>query len=301
MGAGAVGGYFGARLAAAGEDVTFIARGRHLEAIRAAGLRVLSSKGDLAVRPARATDDPGETGPVDIVLFCVKLWDTDSAGREVRPLVGQDTGVISLQNGVEPEERLAAILGARHVMGGTAAIAAVIAEPGVIRHTGSFARLEFGELDDRRSGRAEAFLAACVKAGIDAAIAEHVGEAIWRKFVVLTAVSAATCLVRSPIGPIREDPAGRVLVQRLIEESAAVARAKGIAVADDLEARSMEVVEGLPAEMKSSMLQDLERGNRLEVAWLSGAVARLGGELGIVTPCHDVAVAALNPHAAGAP
>ncbi len=301
MGAGAVGGYFGARLAAAAEDVSFIARGPHLEAIRASGLRVLSSRGDLTIHPARATDDPGEIGPVDIVLFCVKLWDTDSAGHAARALLGEDTGVISLQNGVEPEERLAAVLGARHVMGGTAAIAAVIAEPGVIRHTGAFARLEFGELDGRGGGRAEAFLAACTQAGIDAAIPADMGEAIWRKFVILTAVSAATALARSPIGPIRDDPDTRSLLRKLIEESAAVARAKGIAIAEDLETRLMGAADGLPAEMKASMLQDLERGNRLEVAWLSGAVARMGRELGVATPSHDVAYAALKLHASGAP
>ncbi len=300
MGAGGVGGYFGARLANAGEDVSFIARGAHLAAIKERGLRVKSDNGDVAIDPVAATDDAAEIGPVDIVMFCVKLWETDAAGELIRPLIGPGTGVISLQNGVHAERRLAEILGAGHVMGGAASIMARIEEPGMIVHTGSLARLEFGETDGRRSARVEALLAACRRAGIDAAISDDVNQAIWRKFVFLTAFSAATALARSPIGPIRSDAAGRALIETLLGESLAVARAKGIALADDLERRLMKMIDATPADATSSMHRDLEHGSRLEVDWLSGAVVGLGAEVGVDTPAHRGAWQALRLHAGGA-
>jgi 2-dehydropantoate 2-reductase len=299
MGSGGVGGYFGARLAAAGEDVHFIARGAHLAAMNERGLRVESANGDLMIRPVKATAEPADIGPVDVVMFCVKLWDTGSAAERIGPLVGDGTGVVSFQNGVHAEERLAAMLGAEHVMGGIAQILAAIGEPGVIVHTGATARLEFGELDGRQSGRAAALLAACERAGIDAAIPDDVNAAIWRKFIFITTFSAATCLARSPLGPIRADEAGRELIEALLGEAAAVARAKGIAIAEDLEAQLMGVLDSWPDQATTSMQADLERGNRLEVDWLSGAVARLGAEVGVDTPAHRTAWQALRLHAAG--
>lgn len=299
MGAGGVGGYFGARLAQAGEEVSLIARGAHLAAIQERGLRLSSELGDATVEPARATDDAAKIGPVDIVLFCVKLWDTEPAAAAVRPLVGEGTAVISLQNGIAPEEVLTKVLGREHVMGGVSQISAAIVEPGVVRHFTPLARLEFGELDNRPSARAAALLAACGRAGIDAAIPDDIVAAIWRKFVFLSALSAANCLTRMPIGPLREDPAMRALLETLLAEAAAVARAKGIAVAGDLEARVMEFIDTWPPDASASMLKDLEAGNRLEVEWLSGAVADLGAELGVPVPAHRVAYAALKPHAGG--
>ena len=300
MGSGGVGGYFGARLAQAGEEVCFIARGAHLAAMKERGLAVRSVNGDLTIRPVNATSDPAGIGPVDVVIFCIKLWDTENAGEQIRPLLGAGTGVVSLQNGVYAEDRLAAMLGADHVMGGIAQILAAIGEPGVIVHTGAMARLEFGELDGRASGRAAALLAACRRAGIDAAIADDVTAAIWRKFVFIATFSAATCLSRAPLGPIRADEAGRALIEALLGEAAAVARAKGVAIADDLEAQLMGVLDGLPDQATTSMQTDLERGNRLEVDWLSGAVARIGAEVGVDTPAHRTAWQALRLHAGGA-
>ena len=302
MGSGGVGGYFGARLAQAGADVGFIARGAHLEAMKRSGLTVRSANGDVTIHPVKATDDPADIGPVDIVLFCVKLWHTDRAAELIRPLLVDGTGVISLQNGVYAEERLSGILGAAHVMGGVAQIIAAVSEPGVIVHTGTMARLEFGELGSSpRSGRAAALLAACERAGIDAAVPDDVNEAIWRKFVFISTFSAATCLTRLPIGPIRADESGRALIATLLEEAGSVARAQGVGVAGDLESGLMSLFDSLPDEATTSMQTDLERGNRLEVDWLSGAVVRLGAELGIDTPAHRTAWRALRPHAAGAP
>lgn len=299
MGAGGVGGYFGARLALAGEEVSLIARGAHLAAIRERGLRLLSELGDATVEPARATDDPAEIGPVDIVLFCVKLWDTEPAAAAARPLIGEGTAVISLQNGIAPEEVLTKVLGQAHVMGGVSQISAAIVEPGVVRHFTPLARLEFGELDNTRSERAEALLAACGRAGIDAAIPDDIVSAIWRKFVFLSAMSAANCLTRMPIGPLREDPVTRALLETLLTEAASVARAKGVAVADDLVPGVMKFIDTWPPDASASMLKDLEAGNRLEVEWLSGAVADLGAELGVPTPAHRVAYAALKGLAGG--
>ena len=299
FGAGGVGGYFGARLAAAGEDVVFIARGAHKAATEAQGLRIESPLGDLCVEHACVTDDPARVGPVDVVLLCVKLWDTEDAAAACRGMLGPETAVISLQNGVDAEHILVAALGAAHVMGGLVHIASVISAPGVISHINDFARIQFGELDDRRSDRAEAFLASCEDAGVEALIVDDVQEALWRKFIVLTAASAATALARSPIGPIRDDPDGRAMLEMLLGETAAVARAKGIAVAEDIEAQLLCFLGTFPPDMKASMAHDLDRGNRLEAPWLSGTVVRLGRELGVPTPAHATAYAALRPYVDG--
>jgi 2-dehydropantoate 2-reductase len=300
FGAGGVGGYFGARLAAAGEDVSFIARGAHKAAMEAHGLRIESPLGDMTLADPVLAEDPVVVGPVDVVLFCVKLWDTETAAAACSALLGPETAVISLQNGVDAEDTLTGILGGPHVMGGVAQIASVISAPGVITHTSDFARLWFGEMDNRRSARAEAFLAACEGAGIEARIVDDIQLELWRKFIFLTAMSAATALARSPIGPIREDADGRVMLEMLLGETVAVARAKGIRIAEDFEARLMDIIGTFPPNMKASMAHDLERGNRLEAPWLSGTVVRLGRELGVPTPAHATAYAALGPYIDGA-
>ncbi|UCH74678.1 MAG: 2-dehydropantoate 2-reductase [Rhodospirillales bacterium] len=299
LGAGGVGGYFGARLAQSGADVTFIARGAHGAAIRETGLKVFSPNGDVLVQPAKATDDPARLGPVDAVMFCVKLWDVESAAAACRPLVGPDTAVISFQNGVDAEERIAGILGAQHAVGGVAAIAALIEAPGVIRHTGTMAWLKYGELDGRASPRIEAFDAACRAAGIEASISPDITAEIWRKFAFLAPMAGATAATRMSIGPILADPDTRQLFTDLIAETVAVGRARGARLEDSLEAKQLAFAEGLPAEMKASMLGDLERGNRLELPWLTGAVVRLGKELGVPTPVSALIHAVLKLHAEG--
>lgn len=301
FGAGAVGGYFGARLAAAGEDVHFVARGAHLDAIRKTGLRIESPNGNLTLHPAQATDDPASIGPVDYVMFAVKLFDTERVAQACRPLVGPDTTVLALQNGVESEEILGRVLGPEHVMGGTVYIAAVIAEPGLVRQTGAFARMIFGELDGTMSPRGDAYEAACKKAGIDAVFSHEVLTEIWMKFIVLAALSGVTTATRLPVGILRADPDTRMLLRNAIAEAAAVGRAQGVFLPDDAVERQMATIDGWPREMVASMLHDLNAGKRMELDHLSGAVARLGRQRGVPTPVHDTLYAALKPYKDGRP
>lgn len=301
LGPGGVGGYFGGRLAAAGEDVTFIARGAHLKAIRDTGLRVESANGDFHVHPARATDDPATVGPVDAVLFAVKLFDTEAAAAFARPLVGPDTVVVNLQNGVESEAITAGILGSDRVMGGVAYIAAVIAEPGLVRQTGAFSRLVFGEMDGTLSDRGRRLEEACRRAGIEATLSPQIQVDIWRKFLMLAAVSSITTATRRPIGALRGDPDLRRLFVDAIAETAAVGRASGVALPPDAEEATMTLLDGLPAPMVASMVHDLNAGRRLELDRLGGAVVRLGRALGVPTPVHATLYAVLKPYSDGRP
>ncbi len=299
MGTGGVGGYFGGRLAKKGIDVTFIARGGHLDAIRRYGLRVESENGSIHVRPVKATDKPAEVGPVDFVLLAVKLWDTETAAEQIRPLIGEHTAVISLQNGVDAEHRLSDVLGLQHVMGGLAQISAVISAPGVIKHTGKMARIVFGELGGGQTPRAKALLDAMHAAGIDAEISDNVEQAIWGKFVFLVALSGVTSVTRQAIGPLRKDKDTRSLLRAAMEETVAVARAQGIDFEEGFIDARLEFIDKLPSEMTSSMLEDLNRGNRLELDWLSGAVVRMGREHKVPTPVNAFIYAALKFHANG--
>lgn len=300
VGTGGVGGYFGARLAAAGEDVTFIARGAHLAAIQRDGLRVRSQLGDLTLKPAKVTDRPSEVGHADFVMIAVKLWGTAEAIESARPLIGPNTAVASFQNGVGAIEALKKAFGEKPVLGGVAHIAATIGEPGVIVHTGTMAKLTVGEPGGGMSPRVAAIAEVAKKARIDAVAAEDVNKAIWEKFVFLASFSGVTTLTRRAKGPIFADPDMKQLFRDALTEACAVARGRGIKLAPDHETRAMAFSEGLPAEMKSSMLHDFERGNRIEVEWLSGAVARLGAEVGVATPVHRTIFAALKPYANGA-
>ena len=299
MGSGGVGGSFGGRLAEAGMDVRFIARGAHLAAMRNAGLRINSPLGDAHMEPVWATDDPAEIGPVDYVLFATKLWDTQSAGQACRPLIGPETAVISLQNGVDAEGQLSDILGADHVMGGVSAISAVIGAPGVIDHLSEFATILFGELDGSATRRAERLMAALKEASIDAKIADDIDKTIWRKFIFVVGLSALTSVTRKTIGPLREDADCRALLSQLLTEAAAVARAGGVALDEDTVEDRLTFIDGLPTSMTSSMAGDLTRGNRLELEWLSGAVVRMGRERGIDTPANGFIHTALKLSASG--
>jgi 2-dehydropantoate 2-reductase len=261
---------------------------------------VTSALGDVLVKPAKATDDPVSIGPVDVAMLCVKLWDLDAAAAACRPLVADGGYVIPFQNGVDATQRAAAVLGAGKVVGGVAYIAAIIDRPGVIKHTGTMARLAFGEADGLNSPRVERFLAICRKAGIDAEIPAHIAVAQWRKFALLASTSGWTSLTRRPMGVIRADPDIRAGLRNAIAEVVAVGRAGGVALEPaDVEA-TLAMIDKLPAEMKTSMQQDLERGNRLEAPWLSGAVSRLGKEAGVPTPTHDTIYAGLKPYVEGA-
>jgi len=300
VGAGGVGGGFGAALAKAGADVTFIARGAHLAAMKEVGLKVTGPLGDTHLVPTQATDDPAEIGKVDIVLFCVKLWDVESAGEQIKPLIGPDTGVIPLQNGVDAAERLIPILGSKAVMGGVAQVSASITAPGVITQVGTFMRMIFGELDGRRSQRGEDFLALCLKAGFDATLSEQILTDLWMKFILLAANSGITALARQPLGKLRDDPDMRPIFRAALQETFDIGRARGVALPADAVERTLDFIAHLPPTMKASMALDLDRGNRLELPWLSGKVAELGRQLGIPTPTHGMIYAMLKPYVMGA-
>lgn len=299
VGAGGVGGYFGARLASAGADVTFLARGAHLEAMRSKGLTLRSVKGDLHLPRVNATGDPSAIGPADVVFFTVKLYDTEAAARLLLPLVGPDTAVISLQNGVDSVEIVTRAVGRPHTAGGTVYVAAVIAEPGVIKHS-ALDHLIFGELDGTRTPRLERLLDACKPAGFQATLSENIHVDIWTKFVRLSVFSGMTAVTRSPIGPIVADPDLFAMLKTAAREAMAVARAKGIPIPDSVIDEVERSYVALPPHMKSSLLEDLERGRRLELPWLSGAVVRIGDEVGVATPTHRFIATVLKPHVNGA-
>ena len=299
IGAGGVGGYFGARLIAAGTDVVFIARGAHLTAIQRDGLRVESPKGNLHLRGVNATADLSAVGTVDVVLLTVKMYDLEPAARMIRPLVGANTAVVTLQNGVEAVDIVAQHIDRANVVGGVAYVAAVIAEPGLIRHT-SLDALIFGELDGRRSERLLAFQAACLPAGFNARVSETIEIDLWSKFSRLSVFSGMTAVTRSTIGVLRSDPELYAMLQAACEETIRVGRATGVALPDTLMGEILHMVQTLPHHAKASMLEDLERGKRLELPWLSGAVVRLGNAVGVTTPIHAFIATVLKPHIGGA-
>ena len=299
FGSGGVGGYFGGRLAAAGAEVTFVARGSHLDAMRQHGLRIESPKGDLTLPSVNATDDVRAIGAVDVVLFTVKMYDVDEAAATLSPLIGPDTVVITLQNGVEAVDMVARHGGREHVAGGVAYVAAVIDRPGVIRHT-ALDSLIFGELDGSRSPRLVALAELCGRAGFGAQLSEHIGVALWSKFARLSVFSGMTAVTRSPMGVLRSDAALFAMLQNACDETIAVGRAMGVPMPASVMDEILTMVTNLPHHAKSSMLEDLERGRRLELPWLSGAVVRLGHEAGVPTPIHQFITTVLGPFVNGA-
>jgi 2-dehydropantoate 2-reductase len=298
VGSGGVGGYFGGRLAEAGADVTFLARGAHLEALRANGLRIASPKGDVHLPRVQAEGDTREIGRVDVVLFAVKLYDTDTALAALPPLIGAGTIVVPLQNGVDSVAMVEAAVGREHTGGGTCYVSAVITEPGVIRHT-AMDHLIFGELDGSRSPRLEALQRACEPASFRSTLSGDVTVDIWTKFVRLSVMSGMTTVTRSPLGVICADPELFAMLKAAVAEALAVAHAKGIAVPPATVDEVGRAYAALPPQTKSSMLEDLERGRRLELPWLSGAVVRIGDEAGVATPIHRFITAVLKPHVNG--
>jgi 2-dehydropantoate 2-reductase len=299
FGTGAVGGYFGARLAAGGVDVRFLARGEHLAAMQRDGLRIDSVFGDVTLAPEAisATDDPGRIGPSDVVLFTVKSYDTDAAAMRLAPLLHDATAVLSLQNGIDNEERIAGRVGDKHVLGGVAFIFAQRTGPGRIRHTGGPARIAFGELDGHRSERVEAFLAACVRAGIDAEIAPNVRVALWSKFAFICAQAGLTAATRQPIGAIRETPEAMTLFRRVVEEVRDVARAEGVELPSDIVERHISFAMGLEPHGRSSLYDDMVAGRRMELEALLGEVVRRGARHGVATPVTEALYGLLLPWA----
>lgn len=300
LGAGGVGGYFGARLAADGNDVTFIARGAHAAAMRAQGLKVRSPVGDLDLQPVKLHDDWRTTGLVDIVLVTVKMYDLADVAAIIKPLLAIDTAVVPFQNGVEAQAILEQALGRRYVCGGAAYIAATIEAPGAIRHTGKGARIVFGEPYESQSWRLATLEAACRGAGVDAVLSPAINVEVWKKFVFLAPFASVTCLGRTTIGAVREDPLLWRQFLAMVDEATAVARARGVDLPEGTEAERVELARKLPTDMKSSMLHDLEAGRRLELDWLTGAVVRLGAEAGVATPATAETYDALAPLRAAA-
>jgi 2-dehydropantoate 2-reductase len=300
MGSGGTGGYFGAKLARAGEDVTFVARGAHLEAIRARGLRVKSAIDGEWVVGAPAVERLDGLPPADLVLFCVKSFDTDSAGEAIKPVVGPDTGVLPVQNGVDNEERLERILGPGHVMGGVAQVLATIEAPGVVSHR-FLGRIVFGEMDGRESERARAFLQACERAGIQAQISANMLRALWEKYVFIAAHAGMTALTRSPAGVVRAVPETRAMYRLILGEMVALGNAAGAGLDADLANTAMGMLDNLGAAFTSSLHHDLAEGKRLELEALHGHAVRLGERYGIPTPMLFAVYAALKPYADGPP
>ena len=276
----------------------FLARGAHLTALRSRGLYVDSPNGDLHLPQVAATDDPASIGPVDVVLFAVKLYDTDDALRLLPPLIGPDTLVVPLQNGVESVDLLSQAVGSRHVAGGTAYVAAVVSEPGRIRHT-AMGRLIFGPVSGPVPVPLSQLAEASERAGVETVLSDSVQIDIWSKFVRLTAFSGVTAVTRCPIGPVRDDPDLRAMLDAALRESIAVARGRHIVLPAAIVEEVAAATAALPPMAKSSMLEDLERGRRLELRWLSGAIVRLGDEVGVDAPTHRLIVKLLRPHVHG--
>jgi 2-dehydropantoate 2-reductase len=297
MGSGGLGGYFGALMARGGADVTFIARGAHLEAMRRTGLRIDGGPEPFRLEPVSATDEPREVGPVDLVMVCVKLWDTDAALREIRPLVGSETALVSFQNGVLKDSCLRDAYNEAQVIGGVAYVATTLSEPGVITRTGPLERLVFGEFDAGRSPRVVALLSAALAGGINAELSDDIRLEIWQKFVFLVGLSATTTTMRLPIGPIREHPRSRALLLDIMGEVVAVGRAHGVPLPEDYAERRLAFADEVSPDMTSSMHHDLDRGNRLEVRWLSGGVVELGRQVGVETPLNRAVADILAVHA----
>jgi len=299
LGAGAVGGYFGARLAEAGEEVAFIARGTHLTAIREHGLRIESENGNACIRNSLATNDASEIGPVDFIFFAVKLFQTEEAAEFSKPMVGPDTVFVCLQNGVECADKLARIHGRKHVLNGASYISAVISEPGVIRQTGTFSSFSFGEADGSISTRGQGLKAACDRAGLAPKFSDTVDVLVWMKFVRIAMMAGITSVTRKSIGELRDDPDIRRVIEAAIAEAIAVARAKGVDLPEHAMAQELKQLNEFPAQMVASMVHDLNDGKPTELDWISGAVCRFGREVGVPTPTHDAFYAALKPYKDG--
>lgn len=298
MGSGGLGGYFGARLCNGGADVYFIARGKHLQAMRSEGLRV-EGPDPVHITRVNATDDPAEVGVVDFVMLCVKLWDTEVALQQMRPMVGSRTTIISFQNGVLKDQYLRAAYDASQIMGGVGYVATTIDRPGVIRQTGPMQRLLFGEFDGSHSRRGEALLEACLAGGIQAELSENILREIWEKYVFLVALSGITTTIRKPIGPIRENPQTRAFLHEVMREVVAVGRAHDVDLPEDYAEVRLKLADDVAYDMTSSMHHDLERGNPLEVRWLSGGVVELGQRKAVPTPLNRAIADILALYAAG--
>ncbi len=295
FGVGGAGGYFGGRLAQAGEDVVFVARGEHLQALRTHGLRVDSLKGNFILQPVQATDDPAQAGMVDVVLIGVKAWQVPEAAQAIRPLVGSETFVVPIQNGVEAPAELAAVLGAQHVLGGLAKILSYKVGPGHIRHAGMEPYIAFGELDDRISERTERLRLAFKRAGVTVEIPSDIQAAIWDKFLLVVSWGGVGTVTRAPIGVLRSVPEIRQMLEQSMNEIFAVAQARKITLPEDAINKAIALLDSLPPIGVTSLQRDIVEGHPSELASWNGAVVRLGQEVGVATPLNAFIYHSLLP------
>lgn len=301
IGAGGIGAIYGAALAKAGADVTFVARGAHLRAMQEKGLRIEGDRGETIVCPAQATDDPAVIGVVDYALLCVKLWDVESAGAQLRPIVGRDTVVVALQNGVDAHERLMPLLGSDAVMAGTAWVTGSIVSPGVVRQTGTYFQMTFGEPAGGTSPRGERLREICAAAGIEGILSPDIRVPLWQKFLLLVPLANLNALTRVPLGGWRGDAKLLGLFEDSLRETIAVGQAEGVALPADSFDTVMATMQSMPDYHMTSMGNDLLRGNRLELPWFAGKVAELGRRHAIPTPVNSFVYAALKLYENGPP
>jgi 2-dehydropantoate 2-reductase len=301
IGAGGIGAIYGASLAKAGAEVIFVARGAHVAAMRENGLRIEGDRGETHICPAQATDDIASIGVVDYVLFAVKLWDVESAGEQIRAIVGPQTAVIPLQNGVDAAERLVAILGPEPVMGGTAFVTGSIVSPGVVRQTGTYMQMTFGELDGHISERGERLRDLCAAARFDGVLSPDIRVPIWQKFLLLVPLADLNALTRLPLGKWRVDPDLLALFEATLRETIAVGLAGGVRLPPDSADKTLATMRSMPDYHMTSMGNDLMRGNRLELPWFAGKVVELGRRHGVPTPANAFIYTALKPYANGTP
>jgi 2-dehydropantoate 2-reductase len=294
-GTGGAGGFFGGKLAAAGEMVSFIARGEHLKAIKSDGLRIETPQGELHIRPEGATDDPAAVGPVDVVLVAVKAWQVEGAGEAIRPMIGPETFVVPLQNGVEARGQLAGVLGEAHVVGGLCGTLSWIVEPGRIRNIGATNFIRFGEIDHRRSDRVERLRQAFARTSVTVEVPADIEKAVWDKFVLISSFGGVGTIARAPIGVVRTMPETRQLLQDCAAEVVAVARARNVALAETAVADTMAFLDRFAPEGTTSMQRDIGQGRRSELEAWNGAVVRLGREAGVPTPLNAFIYHALLP------
>jgi 2-dehydropantoate 2-reductase len=300
IGTGGVGAYFGGRLAQAGEDVTFVARGAHLEAIKRDGLRVDSINGDFVIKPAKATDDPRTIGMVEVAIICTKAWQVREAAESIKPIVGPYTAVVTLQNGVDSGDVVAEVLGKEHAAPGVAGVVAFIAGPGHIKHTAAPPWLKFGEIDNRPSERLERLRDAFTRAKVNAEIAPDVQVALWNKLLFLGPAGGVGATTRSPVGVWRAQPDSRRMMEQLMDEILAVAAARGVKMPADAKAKAIGHIDGVAPEATMSMQRDIMAGKESELDAQIGAVVRLGGAAGVPTPVHEMTLSRLSVNAAGA-
>ena len=295
MGTGGVGGYYGGLLAQQGNEVTFISRGAHLYSIRQEGMKVKSVHGDFTIFPAKAVENPAEVGPVDLILFCVKTYNTDEAAEAIRPAVGPQTVVLSLQNGIDAAERIGKLVGLEHVLAGATWLSSAVEAPGLIKQVSQFRRIVFGELSEGRSERTRSIYEVLNPTGITVEISDDIQKVLWTKFVFIAAVSSIGSLTRLPMGDYRSVPEARKLLSSIMQEVEALAQAQNIKLDNDVVAKSMEFIDNSAPHIKPSMQLDVESGRRTELESMIGAIGRKGRELGIPTPVSNFVYASLLP------